>query len=431
MNLPLNTQIRIRILDYARKTTQLAVYDQYLENQYKYTKEEIDLYQQKKFQLIFKHHYENNETYRNFLKDKRFTNIDFTDIREIPVITRDYFKNNPDNHMIKEFVHKTKYSGGSTGVPLTVHLSKESISNFWPAIWRAFDVYGVQPCDEIMMLAGPSLYNNRSFKRRIYDLVANFTVVSAFDLTPPVLLKAYKTLLNSNIKAIYGYTSSVLVFLNFLEEKNLKLNLKAIFTTSETFIPRVRTLAREYCNCDVIDTYGANDGGVSGFECSYHSGYHLNFERCLVEIIDHEIIITDLMNTASPFIRYKVGDFTSSDSILKDKCECGRTLFRIQSIAGRIHDFFPDVNGNKIHSEFFNRVFDGDETIKQYQIKYFPDEFVVNILCEKAFPTTHFQEKYMPVIGKRVKMPFKIVTNAEILSLSNGKVPIVINGATS
>ena len=419
------------MLDYARKTTQLSVYEQYMENQYKYTKEEIELYQKNQFQLIFKHHYENNETYRKYLNQQGFTNSVFTDIKEIPVMTREYFQNNPDTHMIKQYIHKTKYSGGSSGRPVPVHLSRESISNFWPAIWRAFSASGIQPCDEIMMLAGPSLYNNRSFKRRIYDLVAGFTVVSAFDLTPPVLLKAYNTLLKNNIKAIYGYTSSVLVLLNFLEENNLKLNLKVIFTTSETFIPKVRYLAREYCNCDVIDTYGANDGGVSGFECSYHTGYHLNFERTMVEIIDHEIVITDLLNKASPFIRYKVGDFTCGNHIITDKCQCGRSLFRIQSIAGRTHDYFPDVNGNKIHTVFFIKVFDGDDKIKQFQIKYFPNEIIVNILCDSSISLTRLQEKYIPVIGKRVKMPVKIVTNAEILSLSNGKVPIVINGAVA
>jgi phenylacetate-CoA ligase len=402
------------------------VYNQYLENQFNFTKEEIDDYQREKMHLLFKHHLEKNETYRKFLYDQGFNGDDYSDIKDIPVITRDYFKNNPDNHMIKELVHKTKYSGGSTGVPLTIHLSREALSNFWPSIWRAFDVYGVHPCDKIMMLAGPSLYNNRSFKRRIYDLVTNFVVISAFDLTPTILLNAYKSLVRNNIKAIYGYTSAILVFLNFLEEKNLHLDLKCIFTTSETFIPRVRYLAREFCNCDVIDTYGAKDGGVSAFECNYHTGYHLNFEQCLVEIVDHNIIITDLFNTASPFIRYKLGDFTSSDQIITDKCECGRVLYRIESIAGRIHDFFTDITGKKVHSEFFNRVFDGDELIKQYQIRYSPFEFTLNIICDPGVSEGHFQEKYHTVIGKRVKMPLKIVTNEQIISLPNGKVPIIV-----
>ena len=402
-----------------------------MDNQFNFTKEEIDLYQKNKFQFIFRHHYENNKTYRKFLNDQDFKGDFFSDIKDIPIITKEYFKNNPDNHMIKELIHRTKYSGGSTGTPLTIHLSRDAINNFWPGNWRAFNVYGLHPCDKIMMLAGPSLYNNRSFKRRIYDLVANFVVVSAFDLTPPVLHKAYFTLLKGRIKAIFGYTSAILVFLNFLEENNLKLDLKCIFTTSETFIPRVRYLAKEYCNCDVIDTYGAKDGGIAGFECNFHTGYHLNFEQCLVEIIDHNIIITDLLNTASPFIRYNLGDHTTSDNIITEKCECGRVLYRIQSIAGRIHDFFPDVNGNQIHSEFFNRVFDGDKLIKQYQIKYSPEEFIINIICDQGVSAVHFQEKYMPVVGKRVRMPFRIVINDEIVSLSNGKVPIILKETAS
>lgn len=426
MNIPISNRIRVGILDIARRTTQLSEYLEYLDNQYSYSSSDIDLYQKNKFQFIFKHHFEKNEVYRMFLKDNGFEGDIFSDIKDIPIITRDYFKNNPESHMIKKFIHQTKFSGGSSGVPLTIHLSRESISNFWPAIWRAFNVYGIMPCERIMMLAGPTLFNNRTVKRRIYELVANFIVVSAFDLTPPVLFKAYETILKKRVRAIYGYTSSILTFLNYLEENNLKLNLECIFTTSETFIPRVRSLAKEYCNCDVIDTYGANDGGISGFECTYHSGYHLNFERCLVEIIDHSIIITDLLNTASPFIRYKLGDYTSSDQVITEKCDCGRTLFRIPTIDGRIHDFFLDLDGNKIHSEFFNRVFDGDNLIKQYQIRCFPEEFIINIKCDPNVSELHFQEKYFPIIAKRVKRPFRIVTNEEIISLGNGKIPILI-----
>src|SRR5699024_12386308 len=110
-------------------------------------------------------------------------------------------------------------------------------------------------------------------------------------------------MVKKNVKVVYAYTSAVLLFLQFLQKRGYKLNLKAIFTTAELFIPSVRPLAKEYCQCDVIDTYGANDGGIQAFECRHHTGYHLNFERCMVEIIYGELVLTDLLNKAMPLDR--------------------------------------------------------------------------------------------------------------------------------
>ncbi|MCC9166158.1 hypothetical protein [Pontibacter harenae] len=426
MTLALNNKVRIRILDLARQTNQYKLFNQYLKNQYIYNKEEIELYQKKKFKEIFKHHFENNESYRTHLRSMGFNGSSSSEIDKIPIISKSFFKNNLNNHFISSLVHTTKYSGGTTGSPLAIHLSQESIDNFWPAIWRAFDVYGVEPCDKIMMIAGPSLLNKRTLKRKIYDLVSNFEVVSAFDLSSDVLYNAYKTLLKRDIKAIYGYTSSVLVFLNFLKDNNYRLDLKCIFTTSETFIPKVRVLAKEYCNCDVIDTYGAKDGGVAAFECNFHHGYHLNFENSLVEIIDNKIICTDLLNRASPFIRYEVGDYTTSDKVITEKCECGRSLFRIESIAGRVNDHVIDIDGNVVHSEFFSHLFVEDALIDQYQILYSNQEIVINMITSAMVSEEQFYKSYGLMLSKRFKMPFRIVVNQEIITLPNAKIPIIV-----
>jgi phenylacetate-coenzyme A ligase PaaK-like adenylate-forming protein len=427
MNLRLDNILRIKILDYARHVNQLAIYKNYLENQYYYSKDEIIAYQEKQFQYIFKFHFENNKAYRNFLLKKSNTiNPHNFDINNIPIIKRNFFKDNLGKYAIQKKIHYTKFSGGSTGNPLRIDLSKIALSNFWPGIWRAFDVYKVKPCDKIMMIAGTSLFNNRTFKRKVYEFINNFTVVSAFDLTPENLIYAYKVLKEGKIKVIYGYTSSVLYFLNFLDTNNFYLDLKCIFTTSETFIPRIRILARKNCNCDVIDTYGANDGGIFGFECQKHSGYHLNFERCLVEISDNKIICTDLLNTASPFIRYEVGDCTTTEHIITEQCSCGRTLFRIENISGRVNKYIIDKDGTHIHSAFFNQLFCNDLSVKQYQIKDFHDRLIINIICDPEVSKKALSDKYNALIKRRFRMPFTIVFNAMIEKLPNGKVPILI-----
>lgn len=426
MRLPLGNFIRIKILDFVRGTNQARLYEEYVENQYKYSKEDILRYQSEKFNEIFRHHFEKNKAYREFVLSKGFKDKGFVTPEDVPVITKDFLKGKSD-HFISDLNHTTKHSGGSTGVPLTIHLSKNSVESFWPSIWRSFDVYGVKPCDNIIMIAGPSLFNDRSFKRKIYDFINRFKVISAFDLSVEHLHNAYKYILKNDVKAIYGYTSSVLVFLDFLKKNDLKINLRCIYTTSETFIPAVRRLARECCDCDVIDTYGANDGGVFGFECQNHSGYHLNFERTYSEIIDNEIIITDLLNTSAPFIRYKVGDYTTSEQLITDACDCGRTSFRLKNISGRINQFVIDLDGMKIHTEFFSHIFGEDNFIKQFQIIQSNRKLKINVLHGGEIGADYFLKKYSGLIETRFKMPFELVFNHDVLTSSNMKTPIFIN----
>lgn len=425
MDLPFGNLIRVKILDIARGTNQAHTYEQLLNNQYTYTKAEIEKYQSEHLNKIFRHHYENNDAYRAYVTQQGYIEKGNIKPLDIPIITKDFFRNHSNDHFIKEYSQVIKHSGGSTGIPLPIHLSKNSIDNFWPSIWRSFDVYDIKPCDKIMMIAGPSLFNNRSIKRKIYDYVNRFNVISAFDLSQDTLEYAYQQIRKHKIKAIYGYTSSILVFLNFLEKNKYVVDLKCIFTTSETFIPSIRSLAKRYCNCDVIDTYGANDGGVFGYECQFHTGYHLNFERCFVEIIDNEIICTDLLNTASPFIRYKVGDYTTSD-IIKEQCNCGRTLFRIQDIAGKVNQFIEDIDHVKIHCGFFTQLFRSDTSIKQYQITQINKTLEINIIHDNLVNDNSFVKKYTDSIKKRFKMPFKIVFNKPIKTLANMKTPILI-----
>lgn len=426
ITLPLNNLLRVKTLDFIRQANQLKSFYNLLENQYHVSKQEIEEYQNGQLRKIFLYHYNNNTAYKKFLDKHDFKMSENFDIRDVPFVTKEFFRQNNDICFNEKEVFLVKHSGGSTGSPLKVYLSKKAVENFWPSIWRAFAVSGILPCERIMMIAGPSLFNNRTIKRRIYDWINRFTVISAFDLNDELMQKAYEIMLKKDIKAIYGYTSSILEFLRFMQRNNLQLNLKAIFSTSETFMPSIRNLARIYCGCDVFDTYGANDGGVQAFECEVHNGYHINFERCFVEIINGEIVLTDLLNTAAPFIRYRVGDYTTSQNLIKEKCTCGRTLFRIENISGRVNQFIEDIDSNKIHTEFFSHIFSADSHIIQYQIVQKGNEISINIIHDDEKDEKSFIDKYSPLVSLRFKMPFKFVFNQEVRKLSNMKTPILI-----
>ena len=99
---------------------------------------------------------------------------------------------------------------------------------------------------------------------------------------------------------------------------------------------------------------------------------HINSYGLFVESVKNlesgldEIVITDLWNIGMPLIRYSIGDI---GNINKNKCKCGKNLYRINNVDGRTVDIFENLKGQKIPGvAFTNRIIQGDKEIKECQI---------------------------------------------------------------
>jgi len=89
------------------------------------------------------------------------------------------------------------------------------------------------------------------------------------------------------------------------------------------------------------------------FECSEKAGMHLWEDSYYLEIVDRdtleplpdgetgELVLSILIRTATPILRYRTRDLTS---VIPGKCACGRTSRRINRIIGRTDDMLI-ING--------------------------------------------------------------------------------------
>ena len=416
--------LRVKVIDARRKIDSNGMYQRYMANEHVST-DEIIAYQEQKKKDLLKFHLENNPGYVEFLKRNGISDFENIKWEELPIITKADLKG--EEMIVKSNAHHLHHTGGSTGKPLIYALSRDCVSALWAAIWRAFSVLDVKPCEALVMVAGTSLFNKESLSRKVYNWLNRFHVVSAFDLNDETLKKTYEMMVRKNIKVVYGYTSSVLCLLKYFDANNIKLKLKGVFTTSEMMIPAVRELARKCCDCDVIDIYGANDGGILAFECKEHSGYHVSWERSFVEIIDNRIILTDLFNTSFPFLRYQVEDMTSADSLIMEPCKCGRTMFRLPDVSGRIFDMIKDDDGNMISSAFFTgESTANDKSFTQIQVVEKDGVLCVNFVSEQH-DEKYYTQKYYEIFKQRINRELKIVVNAPIQVKKNGKSPIYVN----
>ncbi len=416
-------KLRVKAIDFCRHIDSAEMYKRYM-NDETVPAEAIDEYQREMREKVLRYHVKHNHAYRSWLEKKGVTDVDNVQWEELPIITKDDLRG--QDMVVKSEAHHVHHTGGSTGSPLRYSLTKDCVSSLWAAIWRAFSVQGVKPCDALMMVAGTSLFNKESLSRRVYNWLNRFHTVSAFDLNDEVLGETHQLMVRKNIKVVYGYTSSVLCLLKYFDEHDIRLKMKGIFTTSEMMIPAVRELARKCCDCDVIDIYGANDGGILAFECKEHCGYHVSWERSYVEIVDNCIILTDLFNTSFPFIRYQVEDMTSGTALMRDRCRCGRTMFRLPDVSGRIFDMISDQNGNAVNSFFFIKSTSDDKSFTRIQVVERNGELTVNFVSDEH-DAEYYRQKYEGVFKARFKREIRIVANGEVQVKKNGKIPIYVN----
>jgi phenylacetate-CoA ligase len=139
------------------------------------------------------------------------------------------------------------------------------------------------------------------------------------------------------------------------EKAGEHLDVKIALACGEMIGSSTRKLIADGLNAEVFQAYGVSEAGGIAWECSNHSGYHLNADSSIVEFLRDgeqvsagepgEVCVTNLWRKPTPIIRYRVGDIATH---VDDECSCGRGLPLIKDIQGRIVDFILAKDGNCI-----------------------------------------------------------------------------------
>ena len=305
-------------------------------------------------------------------------------------------------------------------------------------LYRGWGYAGYELGDKMVFLAGSSLGVGTTSKlvTKFHETVRNVKKLSSFDMNHENLNK-YAEIINSfEPKILTGYASSIYFFANFLDENNISVTSpQGIITTAEKLYPNMKTKIETVFGCDVYDSYGLNDGGVTAFECSEHGYLHIDTERSIMEVVDENnfqiddgkgsILATSLHNYAMPFIRYDTGDI---GHIVDDVCSCGRNPKLLKEIIGRQQDILQTPDGNFIHGEFFTHIFWETDGIKEFQIiQNSLDNIIIRLI-----PENNFDEKQLEYITKIISkrsngwnIEFKFVDNID--RSKSGKYKFVIN----
>ena len=134
----------------------------------------------------------------------------------------------------------------------------------------------------------------------------------------------------------------------------LKHRPNEVWTGGETLTPGVRKWVEKSLNCAVRNSYGASEFLTIGWECC-HGHMHANTDWLILEPVDtkyrpvrpgeesHTTLLTNLVNTVQPLIRYDLGDQITLGT---QRCACGSPLPVIE-VAGRHDDPLTMLDRNE------------------------------------------------------------------------------------
>ncbi len=170
----------------------------------------------------------------------------------------------------------------------------------------------------------------------------------------------FMALLEQGLVAIRGYPSRLCDVAVKLSGRSLP-PVMAVICTGECLFDYQRNLLEATFKARVIEEYGCQETGISGLTCPEVGRLHLDSHRCLYEVIDGQLVTTDLFNRIMPLVRYHCGDLIELSS---EPCPCGRPGLT-GNILGRIEDRIRTLEGIKYPGEIRMPAFEG---ILNYQV---------------------------------------------------------------
>ena len=279
---------------------------------------------QKKWDVA-QHHFDTNPFYRKLVGKEMPQNWEV-----LPILNKSDLQNTIAEHLSQDYTTKNIYLGktsGSSGQPFVFAKDKWCHALSWASFYAHYLDRGIDLYTDLQarFYGMPSKGLSR-YREKLKDKLSSRYRFPIFDLSMEKMDGFLDVFKAKPFAYLNGYTSSILLFAKYLEEKNIVLkavcpSLKACITTSEMLFKDDRATIEKALGVRVINEYGASESGLIAFEDS--SGRLVIDQKLLfVEILDEQnrvlpygeigrITITALYNKAYPLIRYAIGDMGS------------------------------------------------------------------------------------------------------------------------
>ena len=347
-------------------------------------RDQMNNLQNKGLAVMVKRMYDNVAFYREKFKGIGIEPGDIKSVdqlKDLPFTTKNDLRDNypfglfttPQSDVVR--IHA---SSGTTGKPTVVGYTHADLEIWAEVVARSLTMAGVHSGDTIQIAYGYGPFTGglglHYGAEKIGATVIPISVgntkkqlqfMTDFNATVLACTPSYAAHLGESIKS------------NGICEKDIKLRI-GVFG-AEPWTNELRCQIEQLINIKAYDIYGLSEvigPGVS-MECPCHCGNHVFEDHFIPEIIDPEtleilpdgeigeLVFTTVTEVAMPLLRYRTRDLTR---LFREKCDCGRTLVRMEKCLGRSDDMLIIRGVNVFPSQIESVLMDISETTPHYQL---------------------------------------------------------------
>ena len=256
----------------------------------------------------------------------------------------------------KNALKKTRTTG-TTGFPLSIYTDPRSDAEWDATMLFALTQSGCGPLDKrcyIRRIRRDRDYRQNKYRQNMLQRLGFFSLsrISVFDAPGEIAQELGRI----RPDFLYAYPSVASLVAQELLAKGSFLPLRKFLSHGEMLLPHVRHLVKRAFGAESFNFYGSAEFPRLGWECEAHEGIHTIPRAAIIEVVDGdgepvgegergEIVVSGLVNSAMPLIRYRLGDMGVWSG---EPCSCGRPFPLIKSLEGRKDDFVVLPNGRKV-----------------------------------------------------------------------------------
>jgi phenylacetate-coenzyme A ligase PaaK-like adenylate-forming protein len=335
-----------------------------------------------------------------------------------PLLTREILQAHNDELLNGQAV--TGKTSGATSVPVRVH---------WGAPRSRLDLKD--------NLAYAGWYGGVLEHVKIVALSAHEKKDNSFEVASPVTQQL--AFLNERIhrygaRSLISYPTNLVQLAVHLKQSGQTVpGLERLVCMSELFeSSQEACIAEAFPNARIAATYSCTETGMIAGRCPHNpDNYHIMAHKLGVEFLNADgrpcaegevgqIVITDYVNRAMPFIRYAIGDLAAPV-----RCDCGRIdLPALTRLLGKQRGLLRHPDGHYVFSTELSPHIRDSAEVRQYQvIQQAPARFLLRVIAREGAETTaferHMQELFTRHFGATTELAFDWCT--DIPRLPGGK----------
>lgn len=308
------------------------------------------------------------------------------DFEKIPFSSKDDLRNAyplgiqavPEEEVVR--IHS---SSGTTGKPVIIPYTAKDVDDWAIMFARCYETAGITNKDRIQITPAYGLWTAGIG----FQLGAEKLGAMTVPMGPGNTDKQLQMMMDLKTTVLTATSSYALLLAEEINKRGLrdKIHLKKGVFGSERWSKKMREYIRNELGVELYDIYGLTEiyGPGIGITCEKEQGIHYWDDYVYIEIINPEtgepvpdgetgeIVITTLVKEGAPLLRFRTHDLSR---IIPEKCSCGRSYPRLDTIGGRSDDMFKVRGVNMFPKQVEELLQDVDGVLSEYNITIAHDD---------------------------------------------------------